>query len=89
MRLLRQLAKDDGTTFIVSHDERLREVADRVLWLEDGRFKMLHALVRDPTCGMLIDPADAPASIEEDGKILRFCTLGCRDGFLAGGPAAS
>jgi putative ABC transport system ATP-binding protein len=51
MRMLRQLAKDNETTVvIVSHDERLREVADRVLWLEDGRFKTLHALVRDPTC---------------------------------------
>ncbi len=42
MRLLRELAKELGTTVvIVSHDERLREIADRVLWLEDGRFKAL------------------------------------------------
>jgi len=42
MRLLRELAKEQGTTVvIVSHDERLREIADRVLWLEDGRFKAL------------------------------------------------
>ena len=37
MRLLRTLAKERGTTVvIVSHDQRLREVADRVLWLESG-----------------------------------------------------
>ncbi|HEU5065561.1 MAG TPA: ATP-binding cassette domain-containing protein [Gaiellaceae bacterium] len=84
MRLLRQLAKDDQTTVvIVSHDERLREVADRVLWLEDGRFKTLQALVRDPSCGMLIDPGEAPASIEQDGTTVYFCSRGCRDEFLA------
>ncbi|MGE5690493.1 MAG: ATP-binding cassette domain-containing protein [Pseudomonadota bacterium] len=83
MRLLRQLAKDQGTTVvIVSHDDRLREVADRVLWLEDGRFKALQALVRDPVCGMLIDPGEAPASLEREGGRLFFCSRGCRDQFL-------
>ena len=85
MRLLRELAKEQGTTVvIVSHDQRLREIADRVLWLEDGRFKALQALVRDPVCGMLIDPSEAPASIEQDGAPLYFCSRGCRDEFLAG-----
>ncbi len=38
--LLRDIAKKQGrTVIIVSHDQRIREVADRVLWLEDGRFK--------------------------------------------------
>ncbi len=36
--LLRDIAKQQGrTVVIVSHDDRIREVADRVLWLEDGR----------------------------------------------------
>ena len=84
MRLLRELAKEEGTTVvIVSHDERLREIADRVLWLEDGLFKALQALVRDPVCGMLIDPAEAPASIERNGARYFFCSRGCRDEFLA------
>jgi putative ABC transport system ATP-binding protein len=84
MRLLRELAKEEGATVvIVSHDERLREVADRVLWLEDGQFKTLQALVRDPVCGMLIDPAESPASIEQDGTTLHFCSRGCRDEFLS------
>ena len=85
MRLLRGLAKEQGTTVvIVSHDERLREIADRVLWLEDGRFKAIQALVRDPVCGMLIEPEGAPASIEKDGTTLYFCSRGCRAEFLAG-----
>ena len=84
MRLLRALAKDEGTTVvIVSHDERLREVADRVLWLEDGRFRALQALVRDPVCGMLLDPAQAPVTLVRDGEMLYFCAAGCRDEFLA------
>lgn len=79
MRLLRQLAKDQGTTVvIVSHDQRLREIADRVLWLEDGQLKRLEALVRDPVCGMLLDPAVAPASLDGGGETLYFCSRGCR-----------
>ncbi len=78
MRLLRQLAKDDQTTVvIVSHDQRLREVADRVLWLEDGQLKHLEALERDPICGMLLDPAQAPASLDDGGDTLYFCSRGC------------
>lgn len=35
--LLRQLADEDGrTSLIVTHDDRLTSIADRVLWLEDG-----------------------------------------------------
>lgn len=38
--LLRRLADEDQrAVVIVSHDDRLREVADRVLWLEDGAFR--------------------------------------------------
>ena len=83
MRLLRRLAKDERTTVvIVSHDERLREIADRVLWLEDGQLKRLEALVRDPVCGMLLDPAEAPASFDHDAEILYFCSRGCRQEYV-------
>ena len=38
--LLRDIAKEQGrTVVIVSHDHRIRTVADRVLWLQDGRFQ--------------------------------------------------
>jgi putative ABC transport system ATP-binding protein len=63
---------------IVSHEERLREVADRVLWLEDGLLKALDALVRDPVCGMLLDPTQAPAQLERAGETIYFCPRGCR-----------
>ncbi len=39
MRLLRSIAKEQGRSIvIVSHDQRIKDIADRVLWLEDGRF---------------------------------------------------
>lgn len=83
MRLLCQLAKEDGTTVvIVSHDERLREIADRVLWLEDGHFRSLQALVRDPVCGMLVDPDRAVTLEVGPGQLLSFCATGCRDQYL-------
>lgn len=82
MRLLRRLATDSGTTVvIVSHDERLREIADRVLWLEDGRFKTLQALVRDPVCGMLLEPEHAAARLDQGGQTLFFCSRGCCNEF--------
>ncbi|TAK55786.1 MAG: ABC transporter ATP-binding protein [Dehalococcoidia bacterium] len=38
MQLLHDLAKNQGrTAVVVSHDTRLRDVADTVLWLEDGK----------------------------------------------------
>jgi putative ABC transport system ATP-binding protein len=40
MELIRGLARDDGCGVVaVSHDERLRAIANRVLWLEDGRIR--------------------------------------------------
>ncbi len=60
-RLLRRLAEEDGRSIvIVSHDERLREVADRVVWLEDGVFRELAGMVTDSVCGMAVEPAGNP-----------------------------
>ena len=81
-RLLRRLATDEGRcVVIVSHDTRLREVADRVLWLEDGVFRELEAFATDPVCGMAVDPAVA-IHADDDGRQLAFCSPHCRDEFL-------
>jgi len=81
MRLLRRLAKEEeATVLIVSHDERLREIADRVLWLEDGQFKELAGLVTDRVCGMRLDPGEA-FTLEWQGQTLYFCADGCREQF--------
>ena len=39
MRLLRRISKEQmRSVIIVSHDQRIKEIADRALWLEDGEF---------------------------------------------------
>jgi putative ABC transport system ATP-binding protein len=82
-RILRRLATDERrTVVIVSHDDRLREVADRVLWLEDGEFRELAAMATDPVCGMADDAASA---LHHDGgdRHWWFCSTHCRDEFVA------
>ena len=77
MRLLRGIARSGERAVItVSHDQRIREVADRVLWLEDGRFTDMGKLVRDPVCGMSLEESQA-ASLEHDGRLYHFCSQGC------------
>ena len=79
-RLLRRLADDDGrSVVIVSHDDRLREVADRVLWLEDGRFAEVRGRVIDPVCRMPVEPTGPP--LEWEGRGLWFCSEGCKREF--------
>ena len=81
-RLLRQLAdEDDRSVVIVSHDDRLRQVAHRVLWLEDGKFKTLAALVVDPVCRMQVEPTGPHTDWK--GQTLWFCSEGCRAEFAA------
>ena len=82
-RLLRRLATDEGRcVVIVSHDTRLREIADRVLWLEDGTFRELTTMATDPVCGMPVEAADNP-SLSRDGSTWWFCSTHCRDEFDA------
>jgi P-type Cu+ transporter len=42
----------------------------------------MSASVRDPICGMEIDPESAAATVERDGKKVHFCSLHCRDEFV-------
>lgn len=80
-RLLRQLAdEDDRSIVIVSHDDRLREIADRVLWLEDGQFRHVAALAVDPVCRMQVEPNGPHASWRDEEWW--FCSDACRREFL-------
>jgi Cu+-exporting ATPase len=45
------------------------------------------AMTTDPVCGMRIDPDDAVATAEFDGKTYYFCSDACHDAFVAD-PAA-
>jgi putative ABC transport system ATP-binding protein len=83
MRLLRRIAKDQGrSVVIVSHDERIRDIADRVLWLEDGRLKDMVTMATDPVCAMAVE-RERSVSAERNGETYWFCSNGCRSEFLA------
>ena len=83
MRLLREIAKTRGrSVVIVSHDQRIRDIADRVLWLEDGQFKEAVIMAVDPVCGMAVEGRKA-VSAEWDRVTFYFCSNGCRQEFLS------
>jgi putative ABC transport system ATP-binding protein len=80
-RLLRRLADEDHrSVVIVSHDDRLRDIADRVLWVEDGRFRQIASMTIDPVCRMSIEPPGA--SLEWNGKTIWFCSESCKREFV-------
>jgi len=95
MRLLRRIAQEHPakgggaggrSVVIVSHDQRIRDIADRVLWLEDGQFKEMLTMATDPVCGMTVEREKAAATLDLDGVTYYFCSKGCRAEF-AGEPA--
>lgn len=82
-RLLREIAvEEQRSVVIVSHDSRLKEIADRVLWLEDGTFKDLERMTVDPVCGMAVAQKRGP-HYRYEGTTYWFCSEECRDEFVA------
>ena len=82
-RLLRDIAvHEERSVIIVSHDSRLKEIADRVLWLEDGEFKDVSRMASDPVCGLAVAQEDGP-HYRHDGQTYYFCSPACRDEFTA------
>jgi len=86
MMILHDIARDDGcAVLMVTHDPRVEEIADRVLWLEDGalrdRKSEQHSWVQDPVCGMRVDEWTATVYIEYAGKKLAFCSHRCLERF--------
>lgn len=45
--------------------------------------RMPPEMVEDPVCGMRIDPDDAAATAEHDGKLQYFCSETCHVAFVA------
>ncbi|OJU36770.1 MAG: copper-transporting ATPase, partial [Rhizobiales bacterium 68-8] len=41
------------------------------------------AVVRDPVCGMTVDPAAGKPTAEHGGRLFHFCSAGCRTKFVA------
>jgi putative ABC transport system ATP-binding protein len=82
MHTLEVLAKERGKTVMaVTHDHRIEDVADRVLWLEDGQLSDRPpeeaGQATDPVCGMRIDPARAFGSREHHGATYFLCSEVC------------
>lgn len=87
MMLFHNLAKQDGrTVIIVSHDERIKDIADRVLWIEDGQIHTAppepEVTVIDPVCGMKVDAKYTPFSSTFEGKVYKFCSEDCQQRFV-------
>jgi putative ABC transport system ATP-binding protein len=85
--ILHDIVRDEGrSVLLVTHDPRVEEVADRILWLEDGKLRdrktEQHDWVRDPVCGMRVDAWTATARTEHQGRTIAFCSEGCRGRFL-------
>jgi putative ABC transport system ATP-binding protein len=86
MMLFHNIAKaDHKTVVIVSHDERIKDIADRVLWIEDGKISDAppepESTVKDPVCGMQVDAKYAPFSATVERKYYQFCSEDCKKKF--------
>jgi putative ABC transport system ATP-binding protein len=83
MLLLRQIAYEmHKTVVIVSHDHRIREVASRIVWLEDGTFRSDVETAKDPVCSRVVEVAGAP-QVEHIGVLFYFCGEQCQKIFQA------
>lgn len=81
--LLRDIARNEArSVIVVTHDSRLEEIADRILWLEDGTFHDLTHMTLDPVCGMAVHQEHGP-HYRHDGTTWWFCSRECRDEFAA------
>lgn len=82
-RLLERAAKQERrSVVIVSHDTRLKDIADRVLWLEDGAFQTMSDMATDPVCGMAVEMEGAP-HFRTKGQTFFFCSDDCRKEFAS------
>ncbi len=89
MMILHDVARDQGCAVVlVTHDPRVEDVADRILWLEDGRLRdrprRRQNWVRDPVCGMRVDAELAEWTHRYDGQLFSFCSQRCQQRFEAG-----
>jgi putative ABC transport system ATP-binding protein len=85
--ILHDVARDAGCAVIlVTHDPRVEEIADRILWLEDGALRdrraERHSWVRCPVCGMRVDEWTALHVAEHEGRRVVFCSQRCRERYL-------
>lgn len=81
-RLLRRLATQDRrAVVIVSHDSRLEEIADRVLWLRTAPSASWRPW--PPTRSAAWPSLARPPPLQGDDTLWWFCSAACRDEFAA------
>lgn len=70
---------------MVTHDPRIENIADWILWLEDGQLRdrklEQHSWVIDPVCGMRVDEWTTSIYSVHQGNIYVFCSERCRERF--------
>lgn len=86
--ILHDIAHEDGrAVVIVTHDERIEDIASSLLWLEDGKLRDRkhdgHEWARDPVCNMRVDRWTAQAGADYAGQNYVFCSQRCREKFVA------
>lgn len=86
MMILHDIVRDeDCSVLMVTHDPRVEDIADRILWLEDGELRdrksEQHSWVRDPVCGMRIDEWTAEVFSEHNKQRYVFCSKRCLERF--------
>jgi putative ABC transport system ATP-binding protein len=84
--ILHDIARDKSCAIVlVTHDPRVEDVADRILWLEDGalrdRRSEKHAWVHCPVCNMRVDEWTATLHMDYEGHRFVFCSLRCQERF--------
>lgn len=88
MMILYDIARDEGCSVVlVTHDQRVVDVADRILWLEDGALRDRkteeRSWVKDPVCGMRVDEWTASLFAEHRDVRYAFCSHRCLERFEA------
>lgn len=83
MMILHDIVRDTRVSVIVvTHDPRLEDIADRILWLEDGKIRdrknEKHAWSKDPVCRMLVDEWKTEFRSKFEEQTYVFCSKKCK-----------
>ncbi|MES0043552.1 heavy metal translocating P-type ATPase [Mesorhizobium sp. M0091] len=68
----------------MAHSEHHHHAADGSCCAAKAAEPAAEAVVRDPVCGMSVDPAAGKPTAEHGGRLFHFCSEGCRTKFVAG-----
>lgn len=85
---MHDVTRNQGCAIVlVSNDERIEDIADCILWLEDGAIRgrkaEQHSWVRDPVCGMRVDAGTATLTADHGGHQFTFRSRRCFEHFEA------